>query len=568
MSGTDKPLRFAAMVRVSSEVQEKYGESLATQRKYLAEDVDSLGGTIARWYGGQEHATPGWEKKELNRLLADAGKDKFDAVIVAYADRWSRDNRKSKEAFQILRQHGVRFFVRTNEQFLFDPAHRFHMGIQAEVGEFIATQQLKKSIECRIERARKGMPAAGKLPFGRTYHKETGWAIIPEKQALIQDVARRYLEGEPLPDLASEYGINHPYLHKVLTKRCGSTWEQEFHAEELNIHERVTISIPPLLPPETIAAIHQMAEARKTYLHGQRTHPYLLSRMVFCAHCGYAMFGQTNRNGKRYYRHAHMKRVHPCPARRRYQAWINADNLETAVFRDLFDMFGNPAAVQRAIEEATPNKDKIAETRARLENLGNDLKQTRTGRERLLKLVVKGTITEEEAEKQLTKLKDQETRQQQEMERLRERLANIPDPETVQAAATQIVATVSGKGLPYDDAGAERDLENQRVRMLSGMTWEEKRKLAEMVFSGKTEEKRMGVYVEWVEGQEARRRKQWQYKIAGHFVLCGGTTPAQGDWEPAGAPLQQELLRRCGSEAVSKSLGELDAHHGFGVHQR
>jgi hypothetical protein len=34
-----------------------------------------------------------------------------------------------------------------------------------------------------------------------------------------------------------------------------------------------------------------------------------------------------------------------------------------------------------------------------------------------------------------------------------------------------------------------------------GMTWEEKRALAEMVFTGKTlEGERLGIYIQWVEG--------------------------------------------------------------------
>jgi DNA invertase Pin-like site-specific DNA recombinase len=89
--------RFASLVRVSTEKQEQQGESLRTQTKNNDRDVARLGGRIVECYGGQEHATPGWEKGEVDRLIADAARGKFDAVIVTYADRWSRDNAKSKE---------------------------------------------------------------------------------------------------------------------------------------------------------------------------------------------------------------------------------------------------------------------------------------------------------------------------------------------------------------------------------------------------------------------------------------------------------------------------------------
>src|SRR5262245_9034732 len=89
-------LRFASLIRVSTEQQEKEGESLSTQSKQNQEDVKALGGRIVANYGGQEHATPGWEKTELFRLIADSAKGLFDAVIVNHEDRWSRDNATSQ----------------------------------------------------------------------------------------------------------------------------------------------------------------------------------------------------------------------------------------------------------------------------------------------------------------------------------------------------------------------------------------------------------------------------------------------------------------------------------------
>jgi hypothetical protein len=79
-----KALRFAAFARVSTERQAEQGESLRTQRAQNAKNVELLGGTVVGWYGGAEHATAGWEKKEMLRLTADAAKGKFDAVIIAY----------------------------------------------------------------------------------------------------------------------------------------------------------------------------------------------------------------------------------------------------------------------------------------------------------------------------------------------------------------------------------------------------------------------------------------------------------------------------------------------------
>ena len=99
-------IRFAPLVRVSTEAQEKRGESLKTQKKQIEQSVELMEGVIpdSCWkYAGQEHATPDQERKIFDKLLEDSSKGKFDAVIVCDASRWSRDNLKSKEGLNILR---------------------------------------------------------------------------------------------------------------------------------------------------------------------------------------------------------------------------------------------------------------------------------------------------------------------------------------------------------------------------------------------------------------------------------------------------------------------------------
>ena len=143
-NGNGKALRFAALVRVSTEKQEQQGESLNLQRKNNLRDVERSGGHIVKWSRGQEHATEGWERAKVDRLIADAAKGKFDAVIVAYPDRWSRDNAKSKEGLNAFRHHGIRFYVGTVTKNLHDPNVRLELGMQAEIGEFVALQQAEK----------------------------------------------------------------------------------------------------------------------------------------------------------------------------------------------------------------------------------------------------------------------------------------------------------------------------------------------------------------------------------------------------------------------------------------
>jgi len=200
-------LKFAPLIRVSTEKQEQKGNSLSTQKTCLeesigisgrnaseyAESIKSLNGTIYKWYAGQESATPESERKILAQLMDDAKSRSFDAVMVADISRWSRDNEKSKQYLKILKENEIKFFIGTTDYDLDDPEHSLILGMGAEIGEFFAKQQAWKSIINRIARAEKGIPTGGKLPHGRSYDKKTGQWIVDEnkkRQAVVKgDVA-------------------------------------------------------------------------------------------------------------------------------------------------------------------------------------------------------------------------------------------------------------------------------------------------------------------------------------------------------------------------------------------
>ena len=244
--------------RVSTPKQEKEGESLATQTKFIKDTAKRLEGTIVAWYGGQEHGTPGYEKEEFERLVSDASTGRFNAVIVFEIKRWSRDVENSKRAFNVFRRHGIRFFVLAKEYDIHDPTDNFMLDVHASIGGYFASIQKQHSILNRIERAKRGLPVCGKLPFGRTFDKKAEqWGVDDAKKKTIEDVARCYLDGESLITLAAEMGMNNANLHFVLKHRCGDEWPQTFKVEEFRIDEEVPTKVPRLLPEKVIQAIRR-----------------------------------------------------------------------------------------------------------------------------------------------------------------------------------------------------------------------------------------------------------------------------------------------------------------------
>jgi site-specific DNA recombinase len=467
MSKTNgRPIRFAALIRVSTEKQEKKGESLRTQRKQIDSAIKSLGGIFAASYGGQEHATAGWERQQLDEMLADAVKKPkpFDAVIVADATRWSRDNVASQTGLETLRDAGIHFYVLQTKHDLFNPESRLFLALTATIGAYHAHTQKLKSLQNKIERAKRGIPTGGALPIGRTFDKATGkWGVVPHKKAMIEDVAERYLAGETLPKLAREYSVDHSNLCKILRERCGGRWTETFRSESLNINETVTHIVPRLLPEKLIRAVRLRLEANRTYLHGRPKHHYLLNGYIFCEKCGYSLTGQCVQGTHLYYRHATHDRAKKCVAR----PWpfVRADRIEQDVVFELHKMLGNPAAIERAVKAAVPDCDKLLERRKRLEAELANIDRTRNA---VLDRIERKLLTDSQADKKLLELKERGVSLQVEFDKIGEVLAEMPDSESARLWLFKdngLIALLDEEGNEY--AGGN-DIQSYLCMMESG----------------------------------------------------------------------------------------------------
>jgi DNA invertase Pin-like site-specific DNA recombinase len=540
-NGAKKQLRFANLIRVSTEKQKKKGESLRVQMDSNTQDVEHLGGTIVETYGGQEHATPGWEKAEIDRLLADAAKGKFDALIVSRNDRWSRDNDKNKEGLDVFRRHKVHFYISLMEMDLRDPFHCAILEMNAVFGNLNTALSNLYSLRSKIQRAKDGKPSCGSLPYGRTWLKDRDdlpadrrWGIDPVKGPLIRELADRFLKGEPLRKLVLECKArggrlsDRAHLNRVLRDQCGPEWVQTFKSDRFGIDEAIPTTVPPLLDPETIQKIRDKLVRNRSYEHtpANREHDYLLSGKVFCAACGYSMLGHTDKRWSNSY-YVHTKRQEcqrPCPlcAELGCKPPIRADHLEMLVVMDLFNMLGNQAMLERAIKAAVPDCDKLQKRRAQLEK--NRAKIAKD-RKRVLDWVEEGVLTEAQAKDKLKEYQAGERDIEADLGKLEVALAEIPAADDVKLIIESIpargVSPVTGEPLPdrievRDEQGNWRPGGND-VATLLAMSEADKRQLICSVFEGRVAGKPAGVHVTVLPKQKGRRDRPYTYRLAGRL---------------------------------------------------
>jgi hypothetical protein len=90
-----------------------------------------------------------------------------------------------------------------------------------------------------------------------------------------------------------------------------------------------------------------------------------------------------------YYRHATHEEALKCPLRP--WPWVPARRIEAAVLEDLFELFGNPAQIERALKAAVPDCDDALKRRERLRKEHDGVQRAR---ERILGLIRKDLISE------------------------------------------------------------------------------------------------------------------------------------------------------------------------------
>jgi hypothetical protein len=304
----------------------------------------------------------------------------------------------------------------------------------------------------------------------------------------------------------------------VLRERCGRVWTQKFYDKNLKIDETIPTPVPELLPPKTIKAIHQMQKAKSTYIRsgGRRKNEYLLSGHIFCAECGYAMSGQGDGHGHLYYRHSlRERRIRKCPLIDPRPS-VRADAIEKEVIHKLFNLFGNPAQIERAVKDAIPDCDKLVK---RQERLAKELSKIEGSRKRLIDLVVKDTITNEDAEPKLLELKERESSLGNELDSINAQLADIPDAERVKVYCEQ-VGDNPGEVWLYDEFGNNyaggNDIQTFLIKREKG-NGQDRRDLIEWVFGIPLPDgKPAGVYLKPA-GGERYGPKQFTYELRGRW---------------------------------------------------
>jgi DNA invertase Pin-like site-specific DNA recombinase len=190
-------LRCAIYARVSTTNQ---GQDTGLQTRELREYCERRGWQLAGEYVDQGISGTKEKRPELDRLMADAHKRRFDVVAVWRFDRFARSTSHLLRALETFQALGIHFVSLTESVDTSTPVGKMVFTILGSVAE-MERQMIVERVRAGLRNAR----AKGKT-LGR-----------PRLAVDVATIGRLRIQGRSVREIASELGYSRGLVHKTLT---------------------------------------------------------------------------------------------------------------------------------------------------------------------------------------------------------------------------------------------------------------------------------------------------------------------------------------------------------------
>jgi DNA invertase Pin-like site-specific DNA recombinase len=192
-------MRASIYARVSTT---NHGQDPSVQTRELREYCERRGWEISGEYVDAGISGSKDSRPELNRLMADAKRRRFDAVCVWKLDRFGRSLRHLVNALADLESLGVSFISIKDNLDLSTPSGRLMFQIIGAMAEFE-----RALIQERVKAGLRNARAKGKT-LGR-----------PRVVVDAAQIARLRSQGRSVREIAEELGYSRSLVHKTLANR-------------------------------------------------------------------------------------------------------------------------------------------------------------------------------------------------------------------------------------------------------------------------------------------------------------------------------------------------------------
>jgi DNA invertase Pin-like site-specific DNA recombinase len=297
-------MRTAIYTRASSD---RDGERLAVRRH--EEDCRALcerksWDVVGVYEDNDTSATNGKARPEYERMWADVQSGGLDAVVCWDVDRLTRTPREMEDVILLADRVGLELATVTGEIDLGTPTGRLTARIKGSVARMEIEQKSARQKRANVQSAQAGkVSGGGYRAFGYERDGVTADAVEAD---VVREMAKRLLAGESLNSVAR--GL----AKRGIVTTAGNPWTPQSVKQTMtgvrlsgrreHLGEVVGEGVWP-----AIISVEDSDRLRMLLMHRPPPRPlsgaprtYLLSGLLVCGKCGFAMVGKRKRDVPRY----------------------------------------------------------------------------------------------------------------------------------------------------------------------------------------------------------------------------------------------------------------------------
>lgn len=275
------------------------------------------------------------ERPEFQRLIADARRKKFEAVVVYKTDRFARNKYDSAIYKRELKRSGIQIFYAA-ESIPEGPEGIILESLMEGLAEYYSAELSQKIKRGMTESALKCQSTGAGRPLGYYTDSEKRFQIDPESSRAVQTIFDMFIKGEPnaaICEFLNSRGLrtaqgnpfNKSSINRIIKNR---KYIGEYRYRDIVVEG----GMPAIITPEIFNLAQAEMERRRTRKKPKSPRAeYLLAGRLFCGHCKMPMQGVsgTGKSGGKWYYYYCAKnrgRVKACAKKQ-----VPRDRLEQAV---------------------------------------------------------------------------------------------------------------------------------------------------------------------------------------------------------------------------------------------
>ena len=276
-------------------------ESIVGQIRECKQYAERHGFTVIREYSDSATTGKTDRRPAFQKMIKDAEKHDFQAVLVWKLDRFARNRYDSAIYRNKLKQHGVRIYS-AMEAISDSPEGIILEGLMESLAEYYSAN-LSENVKRGLYDSALERKILGKPPLGYRRSTEGKFEINPETAPVVQRIFDEYAGGKTVTQIVD--GLNRD---RIKTGTGGQFNKNSLY--HLLKNEQYTgmyrykdivdpNGIPPIISKELFDSVQNVAVKRKKNRKIRVKEPeenYILSSVLFCGICDSPMTGESARS--------------------------------------------------------------------------------------------------------------------------------------------------------------------------------------------------------------------------------------------------------------------------------